>query len=204
MTPALLSASSLTIVRGDRSVCNGANLHIAARECVHLTGPNGSGKTSLLQALSGLLEPEGGTVAWTQNGGEQPAHYCAHQDGLKQVWTVAENLRWQIALSGQAVKRACWAEPLAAMRLDDLLDIPVAQLSQGQKRRASLMRLALIPRLVWLLDEPFNALDPEGQNCLVQWINLHIQNAGAVLFTSHIEAPAALAVTRRLSMETMA
>ncbi|MFA5665225.1 ATP-binding cassette domain-containing protein, partial [Castellaniella sp.] len=127
--------------------------------------------------------------------------YCAHQNALKSAWTVEENLQWQLRLQGLAVQPEQWAGPLAEMRLSHLADTPAAQLSQGEQRRTALMRLALLQRPVWLLDEPFNALDTAAQDTLAQWINRHVHDGGAVLFSSHSGQPASLQLSRRMSME---
>lgn len=197
-----LSADRLTLARGDAPVCRNLSMRLLPGECVHLHGPNGSGKTSLMQALCGLLRPEGGTVDWHGASPRHALHYCAHQNALKSAWTVAENLAWQLRLHGCPVRPAQWEAPLAQMRLEHLADIPAAQLSQGEQRRAALMKLALMPRPVWLLDEPFNALDAAARECLSEWINRHVLDDGAVLFSSHSGQPASLQLSRRMSMET--
>ncbi|NLC36909.1 MAG: heme ABC exporter ATP-binding protein CcmA [Alcaligenaceae bacterium] len=202
MTAAVyLSTTGLALARGDTSICQGLSMQLMAGECVHLHGPNGSGKTSLLQALCGLLQPEAGRVQWHVGTPRTSLHYCAHQNALKSAWTVAENLGWHLRLHGCTVAQEEWETPLSQMRLTHLTDTPATQLSQGEQRRAALMRLALMPRPVWLLDEPFNALDSAAQECLAQWINRHAGEGGAVLFSSHSGHPAALQLSRRMSME---
>ena len=196
-----LSVTGLTLARGDTPICHGLSMRLTAGECVHLQGPNGSGKTSLMQALCGLLRPEAGAINWHGGTPQQTLHYCAHQNALKSAWTVAENLAWHLRLHGCAIQEAQWAEPLAQMRLEHLADTPADQLSQGEQRRAALMKLALMPRSVWLLDEPFNALDADARECLAQWINRHTDSGGAVLFSSHSGQPASLELSRRMSME---
>ncbi len=175
-------------------------MQLFAGECVHLLGANGSGKTSLMQALSGLLKPDAGAIAWSSGGAQTAAHYCAHQDGLKAVWTVAENVEWSLRLNDTVVPAAKKQQCLEEMRLDHLADTPVVQLSQGQKRRCALLRLWLMPRPVWLLDEPFNALDIDARECLVGWINEHTEKGGAVLFSSHSKPPAPLKLSREVRL----
>ncbi|MFT0849760.1 heme ABC exporter ATP-binding protein CcmA [Achromobacter sp. F4_2707] len=196
-----LSTTDLALARGDTSICQGLSMQLRAGECIHLHGPNGSGKTSLLQALCGLLRPEAGSVQWHVGSPHASLHYCAHQNALKSAWTIAENLGWHLRLHGYPVREDDWEEALAAMRLSHLSDTPAAQLSQGEKRRAALMRLAVMPRPVWLLDEPFNALDSAAQECLAQWVNHHVRQGGAVLFSSHSGHPSSLQLSRRVSME---
>ena len=201
MTQAYLSATGLALTRGDAPICRQLSMQLMPGECVHLHGPNGSGKTSLMQALCGLLRPEEGTVDWHVGSPRRVLHYCAHQNALKSAWTVEENLLWQLRLHGCAVEPDHWEAPLAQMRLSHLVETPAAQLSQGEQRRAALMKLALMPRPVWLLDEPFNALDADAQESLAQWINQHVAGGGAVLFSSHSGQPASLQLSRRMSME---
>jgi heme exporter protein A len=199
MTPHL-SARGLTLLRGDSSICRELSMQLLPGECVHLLGGNGSGKTSLMQALCGLLRPEAGTITWNAGSVHTAAHYCTHQDGIKAAWTVSENLHWQLRLHNCSATPERWEDCLRQMRLEHLADTPAAQLSQGEKRRTALSRLGLMPRPVWLLDEPFNALDIEGRQCLVRWINSHTESGGAVLFSSHAERPAELRLSRQISM----
>lgn len=196
-----LSARGLTLSRGDSRVCHDLSLELRAGECVHLLGANGSGKTTLMQALCGLLRPEAGTLSWADGSPGAAAHYCAHQDGLKASWSVMENLRWHLRLHGCELPEAQCEDSLAQMRLETLAETPAAHLSQGEKRRAALLRLAVMPRRVWLLDEPFNALDTAGRDTLVRWINRHTEGGGAVLFSSHSGRPAPLRLTGEISMD---
>lgn len=196
-----LSARGLTLFRGDSRICNELSMELGAGECIHLLGANGSGKTTLMQALCGLLRPDAGTLAWAAGSAGAAAHYCAHQDALKAAWTVTENLRWHLQLHGCSLSAGIWEDSLVEMRLDRLSDTLAAHLSQGQKRRAALLRLAVMPRPVWLLDEPFNALDTAGRDTLVRWINRHTETGGAVLFSSHSGRPAHLRLTGEMSMD---
>lgn len=193
-----LSVHGLSLSRGDSRICSDFSMQLVGGECIHLLGSNGSGKTSLMQALVGLLKPDAGTITWSIGGAQTAAHYCAHQDGLKAVWTVAENMHWYLRLHDMVMSAAQKQKCLETMRLAHLADTPVAQLSQGQKRRCALLRLWLMPRPVWLLDEPFNALDTEARDCLASWINEHTANGGAVLFSSHSEQPTHLKLSSEI------
>lgn len=200
MTP-FVSAYGLALQRGDTRICNAFAMELMSGECVHLTGPNGSGKTSLMQALCGLLQPEAGQISWRVGTAATHAHYCAHQDALKDAWTVTENLRWTLRVHAARVTPAQWDTCFAQLRLEGVADTPVARLSQGEKRRAALARLVLLHRPVWLLDEPFNALDFAGRQCVVDWINRHTMQGGAVLFSGHSGQPAGLNLSRTISMD---
>jgi len=204
MSSTYLSTSELTLSRGDTPICRDLSLTLSTGECVHLQGPNGSGKTTLMLALCGLLQPEHGTVHWHVGSPRTALHYCAHQNALKAAWTVAENLDWHLRLHGGQIPGDDLPDALSQMRLAHLLHTPAAQLSQGEQRRAALMRLALMPRPIWILDEPFNALDTDAQACLATWINRHVGDGGAVIFSSHSGHPATLKLSRRMSMDVEA
>lgn len=196
-----LSASDLTLQRGDSRICEQRSMLLLPGECVHLAGGNGSGKTTLMRALCGLLRPEAGAIDWHGGSPRTHAHYCAHQDGLKDAWTVAENLQWTLRMHGCTVPAATWNACLGEMRLDALADTRVAQLSQGEKRRTALAKLGLIQRPVWLLDEPFDTLDSASRGRIVEWITGHTAGGGAVLFSSHSDRPASLRLSRTISMD---
>ena len=149
-----LSAENLACERGGRTVFSNQNFTLGSGELLQLTGPNGSGKSSLLRLLANLSEPSHGKISLEGGAPDltpgQQAHYIAHSDASKSALTVTENLIfWRDFLGGGDLMRALQAVNLAA-----LADYPVALLSAGQKRRLALARLALVPRAIWLLDEP--------------------------------------------------
>ena len=153
-----LTANDLTCERGGRIVFRNVSLALSRGQLMQLTGPNGSGKSSLLRLIAGLNEPQAGRCA---EGGEadltigQQAHYIAHQEAVKTALTVQENLAfWRDFLGGGDVDEA-----LAAFDLARLSSYPAGLLSAGQKRRLALARLVLVPRVLWLLDEPTVGLD---------------------------------------------
>jgi heme exporter protein A len=182
-----LSASDLACRRGGRDVFAGVSFSVASGEALTITGRNGAGKSSLLRMLIGLvriaegyLNLEGGDPELTV--GEQ-AHYLGHYDALKSSLSVAENLRfWSDFLGTPA---ANLGEPLAAVGLDALADLPAAYLSAGQRRRLSIARLLAVKRPIWLLDEPTSTLDAAAQERLSEFMRTHLSGGGIILAATH-------------------
>jgi len=177
------------VLRLDFEACSG--------EVLAVTGPNGSGKTSLLRMIAGLLTMAGGSIGL--EGGEteltlpEQAHYLGHRDALKPALSVMENLSfWRDFLGGEAFDAR---QSLAAVGLDHAAQLPAAYLSAGQRRRLSLARLLAARRPVWLLDEPTSALDAAGQTMFAALMGDHLSRGGLIIAATH--APLGLA-TREL------
>ncbi|MDE5445004.1 heme ABC exporter ATP-binding protein CcmA [Bradyrhizobium sp. CSA207] len=182
-----LCGSGLTCVRGGREVFTGLDFDAAAGEAIAVVGRNGSGKTSLLRLIAGLLIPAGGTIALEGGDAEltlpEQCHYLGHRDALKPALSVAENLSfWADFLGGG---RFDAAESLAAVGLDHASDLPAAFLSAGQRRRLSLARLRAVRRPVWLLDEPTTALDVAGQDMFGGLMRDHLARGGLIIAATH-------------------
>ena len=182
-----LSGNGLVCVRGGREVFAGLNFEAATGEALAVMGRNGSGKTSLLRLVAGLLVPAGGTIALDGGNAEltlpEQCHYLGHRDALKPVLSVAENLAfWADFLGGE---RFDATESLAAVGLDHAIDLPAAFLSAGQRRRLSLARLITIRRPVWLLDEPATALDVAGQDMFGGLMREHLARGGMIIAATH-------------------
>src|ERR1700709_2471281 len=161
-----LSGHGVRCVRGGREVFSGLDFDAAGGEALAVTGANGSGKTSLLRMIAGLLAVAGGAIGL--EGGEaeltlpEQAHYLGHRDTMKPALSVLENLSfWRDFLGGEAFEPA---ESLAAVGLDHAAHLPAAYLSAGQRRRLSIARLLVVRRPIWLLDEPTSALAPARPN----------------------------------------
>ncbi len=196
LTPVPLRVNEVVLARNGRRLNRALSFTLAAGEAMHVQGRNGSGKTTLLDTLATLASPASGSVFWQGRaasawGDEVRAlwHYCGHVDALKGEWTLLENLRWQARLLGQTLDASRLEAALQDMALTALVAVSVAQFSKGQQRRAALLRLRLFERPVWLLDEPFSALDQEGALALVAWINQHLDQGGMALFTTHQAYP---------------
>ncbi|MBB5205026.1 heme exporter protein A [Inhella inkyongensis] len=182
--PVLLHAQQLVCERGERPLFAALDLSLRAGDCLWLRGVNGSGKTTLLRTLAGLRAPAAGRLQR-----QAPLLYLGHANALKDDLTVAENLRLDAALRGQLVTVAALRQALDALALGPLRARPVRSLSQGQRRRTALARLGLSLQTeaaeLWLLDEPFDALDDAGVQALCALMAAQCARGGAVLFTSH-------------------
>jgi heme exporter protein A len=178
-------------VRGGRVVFSGVSFRVASGALLAIVGPNGSGKSSLLRVLAGLLGPEAGTLAFEGRGEDEPvAHYLGHLDALKPAQSLRETLRFWASLHGVS-GRADPGGAAATVGLAHALDLPVAVLSAGQRRRAGLARLLIAPRPLWLLDEPGSALDSEGEALLGELIRRHLSADGLVVAATHQPLPVA-------------
>lgn len=197
MSPPALAVSELVLVRNGRVLSDPLSFNLVAGEAIHLVGVNGSGKTTLLDTLATLATAQSGCIYWqgqelSEVGDAFRAlvHYCGHVDALKSEWSLLENLQWQARLMGYPFSIDPVKKVLKLMALSPLAHLPVARFSKGQQRRAALLKLKLFKRPLWLLDEPFSALDLDGASELVRWINQHLSESGAVIFTTHQGYPA--------------
>ncbi len=182
-----LSGRGVRCVRGGREVFSGLDFAISSGEALAVTGPNGSGKTSLLRLIAGLLTVAGGSI--DLEGGEaemtlpEQAHYLGHRDALKPALSVLENLSfWRDFLGGEPFDAD---KGLAAVGLDHATHLPAAYLSAGQRRRLSVARLLTVRRPVWLLDEPTNALDAAGQSLFAGLMQEHLARGGLIIAATH-------------------
>jgi heme exporter protein A len=188
-----LLGSGLRCVRGGREVFSGLDFATSTGELLAVTGRNGSGKTSLLRLIAGLLVPAAGSVRLEGGDAEmtlaEQAHYVGHRDAQKPALSVLENLVfWRDFLGGETFDST---ESLAAVGLDHAAHLPAAYLSAGQRRRLSLARLIAVKRPVWLLDEPTTALDAAGQDMISGLMREHLAGGGLIVAATH--APLGLA-----------
>jgi len=186
-----LQATALACERDGRMLFEHLDLHVHAGDMLHVSGPNGSGKTSLLRLLCGLMQATAGEVLLGgQALGRQRAGlagellWIGHAAGLNDVLTPVENLAWLCALHQSASTAQIW-QALDTVGLAGFEDVPCHTLSAGQLRRVALARLYLPGPSLWLLDEPFTALDSQGVTQLEQRLTQHCEQGGAVVLTSH-------------------
>lgn len=176
-----LEADGLGIIRGERILFRDVSLAIGAGEALLLRGANGAGKTTLLRCLAGLARPESGQCERSE------FHWLGHRTGVKPHETPELHIKtWAMAYGADS---GAAAAAISLMGLDQVRDVAGAQLSAGQRKRTALARTQLVSRPLWILDEPFSALDPEGKHLLADLIAKHRSNGGAVIAAVHGEVP---------------
>ena len=191
MTSPVLQTVALACERDLRLLFENLDLRLASGEMMQISGPNGSGKTSLLRLLSGLMQPTAGQVLLNgqplnEQRGELARNllWIGHAAGIKDLLTPEENLSWLCALHHPASREAIW-QALAAVGLRGFEDVPCHTLSAGQRRRVALARLYLDSPPLWILDEPFTALDKQGVAQLEEHLAGHCERGGMVVLTTH-------------------
>jgi heme exporter protein A len=201
----VLEAADLECERGGRTLFRSISFSLRRGEALRIAGANGSGKTSLLRILCGLAAPSAGEVRWQgsligelrEDYARQLA-YLGHAPAVKGDLTAAENLSITCTLAGLRIPQGELHAALERFGLP-VRKIPLRNLSQGQRRRAALARLcvsAAIP--LWLLDEPFSALDADGIELLRSLVLAQLQRGGAVVFTTHQDP--GIAATHRVDL----
>ncbi|MCB1802484.1 MAG: cytochrome c biogenesis heme-transporting ATPase CcmA [Gammaproteobacteria bacterium] len=202
-----LQIDALCCVRGDRVLFRDLSFTVDDSELLHLKGRNGSGKTTLLRALAGLLLPESGEIRWQGRNirslrEEYARHllYLGHLNGIKGDLSAVENLRIAAILDGFELSETRAWDILAELGLRGHEDLPTKHLSQGQKRRVALARLLANDARVWILDEPFTALDVAAVQLLQDVIHRHVGNGGMAIVTTHQEVAMIGANTRTIEL----
>jgi len=188
----LISATNLTCIREERLLFDQLNIEINTGDIVQVEGPNGSGKTSLLRILAGLSQPFEGEVFFnnqliSQSREEfhQSLLYLGHLPGVKGEMSAVENLTFNLALHGTSDSSTDIEQILAEVNLTGFEDSLASHLSAGQHRRISLARLYKSTANIWILDEPFTAIDKQGVHALEQLFKAHIKQGGCVILTTH-------------------
>lgn len=199
------SASDLTCVRGDRVLFKNVGFNLQAGGLLYILGENGSGKSSLQRLLSGLLMPETGAVYWNGEEIKQATEtyqenllYIGHLNSLKDDLTALENLQISARIAGNETNVEQALAALQAMGIQRCAHLPVRVLSQGQKRRVALARLWLTSSSLWILDEPFAALDALSIELLASRLSQHLLEGGMAIITTHQDV-----VINALSTQTL-
>ena len=190
----MLEIVNLACSRGDRHLFTGLNFSLDTGSLLYVQGRNGSGKTTLLRTICGLFLQDEGDIRWNGENvrtlDEEYAKevvYLGHLNGIKSDLTGLENLRVSTVLDGDEVSEEQVWDALKRMGLAGFEDLPTMVLSQGQKRRVALARLLLNDSKLWILDEPFTALDVAAVDLLQSVIAEHVENGGMVILTTHQE-----------------
>ena len=184
-----LTAENLACARGDKRLFDGLNFRVMAGQALAVEGANGAGKTSLLRVIAGFLAPVAGRLIVKAEGRENDdaeergkvIGWLGHQDGLKPQLSVREQLDFFANLYGQRTDSVV----LEQVGLTRQADLPCRYLSAGQKRRLGLARLLASKRPLWLLDEPFAALDASGQQLVGQLMARHCGAGGLIIAATH-------------------
>jgi len=172
----LLQIEALACVRDGRALFTDLNLSVSAGECLALTGPNGSGKSTLLRCVGGLFPDYRGEIR------AQRLEYLGHRPGVSLGLSPLENLRWYHSLGGRELVLAALLDRVGLAGYEKVL---CQQLSAGQQRRVALARLMLSSARLWLLDEPFTALDDDGQDLVRSMLGEHLAAGGAAVCATH-------------------
>lgn len=187
-----LTARGLGFCRAGRPVFSGIDFALGPGELLQVTGANGSGKTSLLRVLSGLLPPAEGELRWCdravragESGYLQSLAYVGHADGIDPDLSAIENLQFATRMAGGTPMPAQIESALTAFGMANAMHAPVRTLSQGQRRRVALARLALLPRTLWLLDEPLTSLDERAADCFHAQLDAHLRAGGIAVVATH-------------------
>lgn len=201
----MLETSELECIRGDRRLFAGVGFRLEEGELLYLQGRNGSGKTSLLRMLCGLLPPAAGEIRWRGQligrlGEDYRRELCflGHHNAIKEELTPLENLATSARLAGESVDEGLALDALELLGLAGREDLACRYLSQGQKRRVALARLVNERRPLWLLDEPFVALDTAAVELVAGLIGAHLQRGGLAVLTTHQPVEIAAGTVRQL------
>lgn len=199
----LLSATKIAVNRGGRSIFSQLSFRLERGELLTVTGANGAGKSTLLRAIAGLLPLAAGSLRFEDAAEDgrpigECLHYFGHLDGLKPSLTVHDNLTLWARIVGRPGLSVI--EALEAVELDHLDDMPAGYLSAGQRRRASLARLLVVQRPIWLLDEPTSALDTRAEANFGTLLAEHLQGGGLALAATHRPLPVAATASLTLGV----
>ena len=205
----MLTLDDLSCARGDRVLFSGANLTLSPGEALYVTGANGAGKTTLLRVVCGLAMPEHGEVLWngepTRQLREEFARhllFLGHAAALKDELSAIENLLFSASLSGCAVTVPLALDALRQLGLKGREHLPARVLSAGQRRRVNLARMLLpSPPRLWVLDEPFTALDTRALDQLAGILANHLKSDGMIVYTTHQDVSFPGCSVRRLNIE---
>jgi heme exporter protein A len=205
----MLEARHLDCMRGERMLFRDLSFRLDRGQLLRVAGANGSGKTSLLRIMCGLLAPSAGELLWQGQSirAERDEYsrnlvFIGHLNALKDDLTALENLRFAAALCGMPADRQHTHAALDRFGVDHCAELPAKVLSQGQRRRVALARLALSPAVpLWILDEPFSALDAGAVSELELLLAAHVASGGMVVLTTHQEVQVVTQAVLRVDLD---
>jgi len=178
----MLQVSGLGCERDQRQLFGDVSFSLNEGDLLQVLGANGSGKSTLLRILAGIYTDFEGLIARDQ---DTPPVYFGHKTGVKSQLTVRENLEWMLAMRSSHASAKRIEAVLTNLALAGYEDTPCGQLSEGQKKRVGLARFFLCADPVWIMDEPFSAIDRAGLDALKALMTKHVQTGGAVIFSTH-------------------
>ncbi len=203
----MLEVAKLECVRGDRRLFTDLSFSLGQGELLYLHGHNGSGKTTLMRAICGLFHPSSGEILWNGENVRDLSEeytrevvYIGHKNGIKDDLTALENLQILSTLDGVNMTEEQACDSLVRIGLHGYEDLPTQVLSQGQKRRVALARLLAHKAKLWILDEPFTALDRDAVALLQEVIRAHVDSGGLALLTTHQEVQLTDGQVKRLEL----
>ena len=207
----LLAVNNLQCVRGERTLFEHLTFNISSATLLYVQGDNGTGKTTLLRTLCGLSTAHAGSISWNGQETKTLAEdysgqvlYIGHLAGIKEDLTAVENLQFAVNIAGNDITREEAITALTQVNIARCADLPTRVLSQGQKRRVALARLWLQnnpqSQPIWILDEPFTALDTEAIKTLTAHIESYVESGGIVVLTSHQEPNFTPSIMQRLQL----
>src|ERR1700681_1297230 len=187
----VLSVDQVHVWRGDRHVLKGVSLTLRPRQLLHISGPNGTGKTTLLRVVCGLLRPEQGLVSWlgtsitsVRTEYQAALAYASHEPALKADLTALENLCFAVGLKRRVTRDELRAS-LERTGVAACAHLPPRVLSAGQRRRVAMARVLAMSASLWLLDEPFTNLDAAGTDLTAALLQSHVKRGGSALVVAH-------------------
>lgn len=185
-----LNAKNLSLIRGGRELFTNLNFIVKPGDLLLIQGENGSGKTSLLKVIAGLIEPDNGSLFWSNKNiisQRQSFHkniaWLSHNTGFKGDLTILENIKFESSLRKMSIEKL--EDSLKHFQLTEFSKIPFRFLSVGQQKRAAIVRMCLINVKLWLMDEPLSNLDATGQSLVIDLINNHTKKSGLCVLASH-------------------